>query len=78
MHLHILLTCPNANLLRHVGSLAQLDLRSYVVATKDLEDVNAGSIRPHGGLNGRVGAVALYEDVGGAVDVEVGDHGHDH
>ena len=31
-------------------------------------------VRPHGGLDRRVLAVALHEDVGGAVDVEVGDH----
>ncbi len=74
VHLHILLTCPNANLLRQVGSPAQLVLRSYVVATKGLEDVNAGSIRPHGGLDRRVGAVLFHEDVGGAEYVEVGDH----
>ncbi len=30
-------------------------------------------IRPHCGLDRRVGAVALHEDVGTAVDVEVGD-----
>ena len=74
MHLHILLTYPNANLLRHVGSPAQLVLRSYVVATKGLEDVNAGSIRPHDGFNGGVLAVLFHEQVGGAVDVEVRDH----
>ncbi len=28
-------------------------------------------VRPHGGLDRRVLAVALHEDVGGAVDVEV-------
>ena len=49
-------------------------LRSYVVVTKGLEDVNAVSIRPHGGLDRRVLAVALHEDVGGAVDVEARDH----
>ncbi len=70
MHLHILLTCPNANLLRHVGSPAQLVLRSYVVATKGLEDVNAVSIGLHGGMDQRVLAVARHEDVGGAVDRE--------
>lgn len=74
VHLHILLTCPNANLLRHVVSPAQLVLRSYVVATKGLEDVNAGSIRPYGGLDRRILAVALHEEVGGSVDVEVGGH----
>ncbi len=31
-------------------------------------------IRPHGGVDRRVLAVLLHEDVGGAVDVEVGDH----
>ena len=31
-------------------------------------------IRPHGGLDRRVLAVALHEDLGGAVDVEVEDH----
>ncbi len=31
----------------------------------------------HGGLDRRVFAVALYEHLGGAVDVEVGDHGLD-
>ncbi len=30
-------------------------------------------IRPHGGLDRRVLAVLLHEDVGAAVDVEVGD-----
>ncbi len=54
--------------------VAQLVLRSYVVATKGLEDVNAGSIRPHGGVDRRVLAVALHEGLGGAVDVEIGDH----
>ncbi len=33
-------------------------------------------IGPHGGLDQRVLAVLLYEGVGGAVDVEVGDHWH--
>ncbi len=74
MCLHILLACLNADLLCHVGSPAQLVLRTYVVATKGLEDVNAASIRPHGGLGRRVLAVLLHEDVGAAVDVEVGDH----
>ncbi len=32
-------------------------------------------IRPHGGMDGRVLAVLLHEDIGGAVDVEVGGHG---
>ena len=31
-------------------------------------------IRPHGGMDRRVVAVLLHEDLGGAVDVEVGDH----
>ncbi len=30
--------------------------------------------RPHGGMDRRVLAVLLYEEVGGAVDVEVGGH----
>ncbi len=77
MNVHILLAYLNADFLRHVGSPAQLVLRSYVIATKGLEGVNAGSIRPHGGMNRRVLAVLLHEDVGGAVNVEVGGHGHD-
>ncbi len=40
VNFQILLTCPNVNLLRHVGSPAQLVLHSYVVATKGLEDVD--------------------------------------
>ncbi len=31
-------------------------------------------IRPHGGMDRRVLAVVLHEEVGGAVDVEGGDH----
>ncbi len=31
-------------------------------------------IRPHGGMDRRVLAVPLHEEVGGAVDVEDGDH----
>ena len=31
-------------------------------------------IRPHGDMDRRVGAVLLHEHLGGAVDVEVGDH----
>ncbi len=31
-------------------------------------------IRPHGGMDWRVLAVALHEQGGGSVDVEVGDH----
>ncbi len=31
-------------------------------------------VRPHGGMDRRVLAVALYDYLGGAVDVEVGDH----
>ncbi len=42
VHLHILLAYSNADLLRHVGSLAQLVSRSYVVAKKGFEGVNAG------------------------------------
>ena len=60
--------------LKLTGSPAQLVLRSYVVATKGLEDVNAASIRPHGGMDWRVLAVLLHEGIGGAEDVEVGDH----
>ena len=31
-------------------------------------------VRPHGGMGRRVGAVVLHEHLGGAEDVEVGDH----
>ncbi len=31
-------------------------------------------VRPHGGMDRRIGAVARHQDVGAAVDAEVGDH----
>ncbi len=31
-------------------------------------------VRPHGGMDRRFGAVARHQDVGAAVDAQVGDH----
>ncbi len=36
--------------------------------------IGEAGTRPHGGMGRRVLAVLLYDDVGGAVVVEVGDH----
>ncbi len=54
--------------LPHVSALTPLPRREPVQVA-----LIEHGIRPHGGLDRRVLAVAPHEDVGGAVDVEVGD-----